>query len=129
MLDTEKFKKRIQKEIDHNVNRLRDIEPKDIVRVFDILMHQRVASVLSYRELLTNFDTYEPAIREIIGNYKKFSFDFRDDSIFFVVGGYFIGRVKLIETKPHFMQVDEDFSIKKFREYVNNTIIKERVGS
>jgi hypothetical protein len=125
MLDAEKFKKRIQKEIDYSIEWISNVAPADIVRIYQNLMEHGVARILLGRELLTHFDQYEPTIREMVKKYTKFSFDLPGDRInlntitFLTTGsGYFIGSITLIETRPHFLQIDEDFSIHRYREYI-----------
>lgn len=129
MLDAEKFKKRVQKEIAYSVEWLSNVKPEGIIRNYDNLMERGVSKILLGRELLANFDQYEPTIREIVKDYTKFSFDLPGDRIdlncitFRTVGpGYYIGRIVLIETRTRFCKIDEDFSIRRFRAYVKDIV-------
>lgn len=124
MLDAENFKRRIRKEIAYNVEWLSNVKPEDIIRIFHNLMDIGVVHILLGRELLNHFEKYEPAIRETVKDYTKFAFELEDNHITFRTTGqgYRIGSVALIETKPRILQIDEDFSIKGFREYVKKII-------
>ena len=122
--EKERFKKRVQKEIDYASHWLSNIEPTDVIRIFGNLMEYGIAKIILGKYFLNNFERYEKEIENITEEYKKFAFELRGDSIEFRTtgAGYHIGTIYLTETKSKFMAVDEEFSIKNFREYVSHLL-------
>jgi hypothetical protein len=117
------LKRQLEAEL-KRANEFVDAEASQVIRIFDNLMIYGVSRIINCKYALQlleeNDEVFLSEVKEKLKEYKRFSIEADSEGLTIAVGGYWRGSIKLQNARKYWLEIDEDFSIKKYREFIKS---------